>query len=308
MPDPTNVPPAPSAAPSRALADAAPRNITPVPLAELRWGTDAETARSLRVVYEHAEAHAGRAIAWYFRKKAAKSVLSRGLRIAAIVLTTLGGLAPIVTSGGLVNADTARVVGQAGYVLLGLAAAAVALDRFFGYSSAWIRYIVASQNLQRALDVFRLDWAMATARLAGAPPPGDQVQLLLQRVKDFVVLVDTTVAEETQEWVVEFRSNLAEVERTARAQLEATRPGGIDVTVTNGMDAADGFTVYLDGMRLRTVRGTRHQIEYVPPGAHKVRVVATVGGREVEASELAAVPPGEVSKVTLALPVETAQP
>jgi hypothetical protein len=168
--------------------------------------------------------------------------------------------------------------------------------------------MLASLTLQRALGVFRFDWVMLTAKLAGRPPTLDQVQLLVQRIKEFVVLVDSTVEQETQEWVAEFRSNLAEIERTAKAEFEASRPGAIDVTVTNGMDAADGFTVFLDGVQLRSVKGTRYQIDYVAPGAHKIRVIGNVGGREIEASELVTVTAGAVAKVTLALPIQPAQP
>jgi hypothetical protein len=64
----------------------------------------------------------------------------------------------------------------------------------------------------------------------------------------------------------------------------------------------------LDGMTVRTVRGTKYQIGYVPPGPHKVAVMGIIEGKALDASELVNVTPGVIAKVTLAFPVEEAQP
>jgi hypothetical protein len=61
-------------------------------------------------------------------------------------------------------------------------------------------------------------------------------------------------------------------------------------------------------MEVRTVRGTKYQIGYVPLGPHKVAVAGVTKGEELDASELVNVLPGEVAKATLALPVKEAQP
>ena len=196
-----------------------------------------------------------------------------------------------------------------GYVLLGLAAASIGLDRFFGFSSAWMRYIMTALILEKSLSEFRMEWAMMVAKLAGSSPTTEQVQSMLQRVKEFVAYVDGKVEEETRDWVSEFKTNLSDVERTAKELGEAARPGAIDVTVTNGMDAEGGFDVALDGMNVRAnVHGTKYQVGYVPPGPHKVEITARVGGETLEASELVNVAPGEIAKATLALPVKKAQP
>jgi hypothetical protein len=74
------------------------------------------------------------------------------------------------------------------------------------------------------------------------------------------------------------------------------------------MDTKDGFTVSLDGMVVRTVRGTKYQIGYVPPGPHKISVTGAIDEKSLDASELVNVLAGVITKVTLALPVEEAQP
>jgi hypothetical protein len=61
-------------------------------------------------------------------------------------------------------------------------------------------------------------------------------------------------------------------------------------------------------MEVKKVRGTQHQVGYVPPEPHKVVVAGVINGEPLEASELVNVMPGEVAKATLALPVKEAQP
>jgi hypothetical protein len=184
-----------------------------------------------------------------------------------------------------------------------LAAACVGFDKFFGFSSGWMRYISTKITLERMLGEFRLDWAMMVAKFGPNPPTADQVQLMIQRIKEFLSGVTTQVEQETQAWVLEFKTNLAEIEKSAKAQGESTRPGAIDITVTNGLDAEDGFTVALDGMDVKSrIKGTNYQIPYVPPGPHKVAVTGIINKEQLDVSELVNVGPGEIAKVTLVFP------
>jgi len=272
---------------------------------DLTWATSAEVQESIKHLYLYAERVAHESIDWYGRHKRRLAWKSRLLRLLAIIFTAVGGLTPIIGSLGWAQD---RNIGQLGYLFLGLAGACVGLDRFFGFSSGWIRYITTKMAIERALSDFRFEWAMMVAKMGANDPTPDQVQLMVQRVKEFSSAINTHVDQETQAWVSEFKTNIAEIEKTAKDQAEATRPGAIEITVTNGMDTEGGFTVTLDGMEVRTVRGTKYQIGYVPPGPHKVAVAGMIKGEELDASELVNVLPGEVAKATLALPVKEAQP
>jgi SMODS and SLOG-associating 2TM effector domain 2 len=81
------------------------------------------------------------------------------------------GLAPILKA--MLTPDTLRRMpfdlGETGYLLIGLAGGCVALDRFFGYWSGWIRYITTALALEKSLDEFRLEWARNPAKLRGQP-------------------------------------------------------------------------------------------------------------------------------------------
>ena len=280
---------------------------------DLKWTTPADVQKSIVKLYQYAEATANDSIEWYRRKKRPKAWASQVLRFLAIILTTIGGLTPIISALGgstvqLPQPISNLNVGHLGYLFLGLAAASVAFDRFFGFSSGWMRYITTKMTLEKMLSEFRMDWAMMVAKLGEKSPTTDQVQLMIQRIKEFLVAINTHVEQETLTWVSEFKTNLAEIEKTASTQRESARPGAIDITVTNGMDTEDGFTVVLDGMEVKRVRGTKYQIGYVPPGPHKIAVSGTIKGEQLDASELANVAPGEITNVTLALPVKEAQP
>lgn len=294
-------------------AEAIDIKIPALKIQDLKWDTSQEVQMSIYQLYQYAEASANDSINWYGEKKKPKAKMSWILRAIAIILTTLGGLTPIISALGgstirLMNGELNIYVGQLGYLFLGLAAACVAFDRYFGFSSGWMRYISTKMTLEKQLTEFRFDWAMMIAKFGGKSPTPDQVQLIIQRLKEFLVLVNTDVEQETLAWISEFKSNLAEIEKTAKVQGEATKPGSIAVTLTNGMETDDGFTVTLDGMDIKTVRGTKYQIGYVSPGTHKIAVRGIIKNENLDASELVNVAPGETATVTLALPVKEAQP
>jgi len=266
------------------------------PLAALSW-KNGNTESSLDTLHKYVISKADEQIAWYWRGKRPMAAMSQWLRFVAIILTTIGGLVPIaVTSGVLANRFA-----QYGYLLLGLAGGCVLLDRFFGYSTTWIRFITAALRLEKLKAEFQMDWAILMAKLAGELPRQDQVGQLLQRVKDFSSAIDAQVDQETQAWVAEFQSSLAQLEKTARAQLEEARPGAIEVNVTNGAEAGDGFTVLVDGVVAGQGVGTEYQVMRVPPGPHSVSVKAIVSGAILSASDITNVQAGAVAKVVLKL-------
>lgn len=286
-------------------------DIPALSIPDLKWGTMQQIQMSINALYQYAEANANDSIQWYGRKKHDKAKMSSFLRASAIILTSLGGLAPIVGAIGITSINFGKLpvnIGQLGYLFLGLAAACIGFDKYFGFSSGWMRYISTKMTLERALSEFRLDWAMMIAKLTDKQPTPDQVQLMIQRLKEFLVLINNNVETETLAWVAEFKNSLADIEKASKVQAEAGKPGAIAVTLTNGMETEAGFTVTLDGMDIKTVRGTKYQIGYVAPGTHKIAVKGIINKEALDASELVNVAPGEVAAVTLALPVKEAQP
>jgi hypothetical protein len=267
------------------------KNIEYSPWKPKPWDPD-HVADSLQQMLEYAEQNAQKAIDWYWDKKRWKAISSRTFRLAAILLTAISALIPIIGSTGLFGKEgqqsmwTLRI-NQAGYAALGLAALALALDRFLSASTSWMRYVTTATAIQTAVEKFQLDWDKVTAPLAGKTPAGQDLLALINRIEEFSTTVRVLVENETNAWVAEFQANLAELQKstaaaveTARAQVQAAqqkadadqqaaaqkavadqqadqqkaeaakqaaRPGGIDLTIENAGDTDQGYEVLVDG-------------------------------------------------------------
>jgi hypothetical protein len=200
--------------------------MSPHELTDLSW-KDRDADASLAALRRYAENEAQEQIDWYFGKSKAKARMSAALRFVAIVFFVLGGVTPIVKATlttavlGLLPFD----LGEAGYLLLGIATGAIALDRFFGYSSGWMRYITTALALEKSLSEFRLEWTRHNARLRGGPPAEPQLDQLILTCERFSLAVRSQVEQETNAWVIEFQSNLSHLERELQCRADEARSG-----------------------------------------------------------------------------------
>jgi hypothetical protein len=180
----------------------------PIPAAAMEQWQDTETA--LTQLYRYAEGRAIEAIDWYLQDKRGKRGWSRGLRLLAILLVIAGGLQPLLDAAAPGSGRTAW-----GYVLLGLAAACIGFDRFFGLSSGWMRSMTTAQALERRLEQLQYDWAAECARSATRTVDPKQVQTRVALLRSFADDVVALMQQETAEWVLEFQSNLLRLEPSA---------------------------------------------------------------------------------------------
>ncbi len=221
------------------MADGSPKrqwpanNIDWVVFPELTWKSDGDVANGLTSLYKHAEARAESTIAWYLKAKASKSFNSRALRLLTILLGTIGGLAPIIDSAGLAGwLPTGAAPTEIGYLMLGLAAACVAVDKLFGFSSGWMRYITTAMALQQDLSHLRMDWAMTMVSSRKDPLSTPDILNHLARLRLFLETIDGRVIQETRDWIAEFQNSLADIERAATSG-RGTPPGSASA-ITEG--------------------------------------------------------------------------
>lgn len=160
----------------------------------------------LRKVQKWVEGEAESAIAWYLDAKRPKSHWSKRLRFIAIALTTAGALVPFLAA---ISGDDIPV--EWGYVLLALAAGAVGFDRFFGFSTAWMRYLTADMTLHQLLQRFRFERAAAVADRGGREPAPDLAIEELKAMAKTADEIQAVVRDETATWVAEFQSNIKEL-------------------------------------------------------------------------------------------------
>ena len=202
----------------------------------INWGENT-LLDGLSKLRDHAELQALEAIGWYYEKKKSKNFWSRWLRFWAIFFTVSGGLIPLLSAAGIVQAilryygakdetDIQLVelhFNQLGYVLIGLAAGCVAFDRFFGFSTNWMRYIGAAMRIETARLRFAFEWEHRVAPLRGKDPSDDEVTELLDSIEKFSLAVREAIEQETGAWIAEFQTNLAQLDKETKALFEVAQ-------------------------------------------------------------------------------------
>jgi hypothetical protein len=195
------------------------------------------TLDGLSQLRDRAELQALEAIEWYYEKKKSKNFWSRWLRFWAISLTLVGGLVPLLSAAGIVQAvlryynvkdpGTVQLVelrfNQFGYILIGLAAGCVAFDRFFGFSTNWMRYIGAAMRMETARIKFAFDWEYLVSPWKGNEPSAEEARKLLEVIQKFSLTIREVIEQETGAWILEFQTNLAQLDKETKALFEGAR-------------------------------------------------------------------------------------
>jgi SMODS and SLOG-associating 2TM effector domain 2 len=270
-----------------------------VPEVESHWNPD-KILESIEVVRRDAKTFANDAVDWYYSKKKSKAHASQICRAFSIVFISIGGLTPVL---GSVTAISSKIPGVSewGYVFLGLGASLIALDKFSGFSSGWTRYVLTAQVIQKIIYSFELDWTKLQARLGSRAPEQSEVEEFLQTAKTLYDSILGQVAQETQQWAAEFQQSISDLESMAKAKMQASEPGALAVSIS-GSEALDSEPeVIIDEVSYGRIEAGNWAISRIAPGNHAVRIVGSLGGKRVQASDVVTIPPGGKAQVSLAL-------
>src|SRR5450755_2470262 len=131
----------------------------------LSWNC-ADIPASLQGLLKFVEDEAQKSIKWYFYNKRTKSFLSQWVQFLAVALTAAAGLCPLVFPIFKIQLFNSNLWPT---LFVGLAAALLGLDKAFGFSSGWARYVMAGTNIRKSLEEFRMDWAMLIAKACPSP-------------------------------------------------------------------------------------------------------------------------------------------
>lgn len=295
-------------------------NIEPGSPGSLAWKPD-DASESLQRLLMYVEGEAASAISWYWRNKRWKARLSRSIQISAIVLTALAGIFPVAAY--LLKEMKWPYPSESGLwasLFVGVAAALIGIDRTFGLSSGWTRYVLTATSIRKLLEEFRLDCALLLCK-SGQNASPDQILSIIQRAKDFRLAVENTVYQETKDWATEFQNNVAQLEKDVKAQADALKmevdkarrtdaenaPGAIELTVLNAQKADGGkLQVTFDGIDRNiaeeTLTGGNKWVRLgVVPGQYRLSIKGTVQGNPIFTSTAVIVKTGEISKPELSL-------
>jgi hypothetical protein len=280
-------------------------DLAPGQLEGLSWKPEA-CAGSLEAVFKHVTGQAAAAINWYLKAKEPKKRWARWLRVSAILAAAIAGIIPMLAQIFLhldkEHAGQPAIAPAWASVCLALAAAMVALDHFFGFSTAWTRYLAAEMDIRKSLDEYQIDWEAEKAGWGSTTPNADQVSRALARAKAFLVGVDTIVQQETNTWIAEFQSTLRLLDDTAKVKSEVSQLGGANVVVTNGDQCTAGWTLSIDGSSPRNCTGKTAALhDLAAPRLHAVRVEGEIQGNRKQAESVVAITGGSIAKVELTL-------
>jgi conflict system pore-forming effector with SLATT domain len=265
----------------------------------LSWEPE-KVADSLQRVLAYAVGQAEEAISWYQREKPPKWQAARWLRVAAILSAAIAGTIPILAQIYTTNGVPDFAPAWAS-VMLALAGTLVLLDRFFGFSTAWMRFVITEMRIRKALDDFQFDWELERAAWKSGRPNDEQLQRMLGRAKTFVAELNTLVESETALWVEEFQSTLKVVDEAVKAKAEAAALGGVNVTVTNGEQCDHGWQLSIDDGPERTYTGKSAAVAGLTATTHAISVRGTIGGNLKRSEALVTIAAGGAPKVELTL-------
>ena len=307
------------------MADTTQNDVRPRAAVEVMWNS-ADPVQSLRDIRMAVEDEGQKAINWYWQSKKWKARLSRAIQFFALALTALAGIASIFVQ--VLRSLGVRISpnfdsGPIASLCVGLAAALLGMDKAFGLSSGWTRYVLTATSMTKILHEFRMEW-VALVAVAQNPPTSQEQAGLIQRARDFISAIQSMVLQETKDWATEFQNNLAQMEKDLKSQLDtlkaqveksaketedATKPGAIELTLTNA-DKTDGFhfDVTLEGTPGKFAESVSNAKVWTrintAPGQYKVTIDAKAKGSPIATSTIIEVNPGETAKPSLALPLE----
>lgn len=265
----------------------------------------AKSRESLQALFDITLKQGEAAIEWYQDNIRPNRAASRILRSLAIILASLGALLPLVIAAisRFRGSEVRLVDAQWGYIAFAAAAACVAADKFYGFSTGWIRFMKTQLALERALSDLRYDWIVLVATLPGHEPTADQIQVMVHRLKDFVTFVRAQIEQETDAWVLEFQSNLADLASAVKSKAEVSKPGSLQVTVSNANDFDPGIKAYLDQATEKVIQGTQCLFSVIPPGTHEVLVRGKRADRTYETASVVKIASDSLASVSLTLPL-----
>jgi hypothetical protein len=266
---------------------------------DLEWDPKNAVA-SLRRLFAHAAERADEAANWYLREKKGKSRAARALRFTIILLTTAAGILPILQQIYAEPDGKPPFAPAWASVVLAVAAFCLLMDKFFGYSNAWMRYITAELQIKQARESFDLDCQATLASFGGGTPTLDQLRSAIAMVKAFVDQINSLIATETAKWVTEFQEALRQIDESVKAGAQAAQTGSLAITVENGdLIAGPGWALIIDQAAATTHTGKTAAIVGLLAGDHVVRVSGAKDGKPLRAEAVASVRAGTTTAILL---------
>jgi len=146
-----------------------------------------------------------------------------------------------------------------------------------------------------------LDEAHRAADAAAVQAATGSTAVLQQLLKTFSTKIDTLVSDETQQWVIEFQSSMALLQKNARDLQPGAVYGSISVSITRGEGVDQTVAVEIDGQRRAETTAGTVVLSNIPTGIRQVRVSGKKAGAARENFAAATVTANTVTPVSVSL-------
>lgn len=183
-------------------------------LPPLNWESG-HVAESLAKLRDYTVALVEDSMDWYRKAKRPMKRAGRLLRFGAILLGAVAGMVPVLAELILFG-DKPLIRPLWSAIAIGLAAALVLADKFYGYTSAWVRYILVELELQELLRAFIVDWENARLSAGKPEPTPDQALAIVTSCRAFLLQAHAIFARKTQEWAAEFQDLLLDLAKVPK--------------------------------------------------------------------------------------------
>ena len=238
----------------------------------------------LKALSDYSLSIADSARTYYQKNSRKKKSWAKNLRLVAILATALGGMLPILSQilrTYKIDLDPAWAT-----VAITVAITAIGLDRFFGFSSAWMRFVTTEIKMEGRIEQFRLNVENEKFSWHGVAPNFEQGRSMLTIIVQFITETSDIVKDETNTWMVEFQSAIQKFNEEANVKADATKLGGLSVTIEAGEKFKNGLKIHLEGQTPVKITGASYAYNNLYPKIYQLTVSGTmseeVDGKNVE--------------------------
>lgn len=163
-------------------------------------------------------------LSWYPKKRISFRMYSQLIRLGTVVLAGLGGIMPLLELAFQGNEDM-RLVNY-GYVAFSVAASLFLLDKYFGFSTGWMRFMLAEVEIKKVISEKKNEWIYYQITYRGKELTKEEIRTILDFNNSLSNAVNNLVIKETKEWINEFKSTYKSLE-------ELTNSGRNNSTISN---------------------------------------------------------------------------
>lgn len=177
-----------------------------------------EAGKNLLELYNQVLEIADSYLGWYRNHRRKKGLIARTVRLSAIILFVVSSLMPYFASLGKEVSISNTFLLYVGYILAGLGAGLLFMDRYYGFSSSWTRFALIALDIEMMRNMFVEHWKILCIK--NSPLTVERFCILIEAVSKFRTSISDAVRSETNTWAKETQQNLSELMQALKNQSE----------------------------------------------------------------------------------------